>query len=75
DHYVLIDDKLKILSAVKAQWGGDVTTVFPRQGHYAVDPAILHAFPPADLSVDHISDLLDPPILDRLMSLCKRGSR
>ncbi|MCC7215080.1 MAG: HAD family hydrolase, partial [Nitrospira sp.] len=58
DHYVLIDDKLRILSAVKAQWGARVTTVFPRQGHYANDPEALRTFPPADLTMDCIGDLL-----------------
>jgi hypothetical protein len=56
-HYVLIDDKLRILSAVKAIWGARVSTVFPRQGHYATDPLILAQYPPADLQVDRIGDL------------------
>jgi hypothetical protein len=59
DHYVVIDDKLKILSAMKSAWKDRVTTVFPRQGHYASDPSILAAYPPADLSVAHIADLLE----------------
>jgi FMN phosphatase YigB (HAD superfamily) len=59
DHYVLVDDKLRILSAVKASWGRRVTTVFPRQGHYAHDPQILDSYPPADISVDRIGDLLE----------------
>jgi FMN phosphatase YigB (HAD superfamily) len=58
DHYVLVDDKLRILTAVKQAWGARVTTVFPRQGHYAVDPAILSAFPTADISLDRVGDLL-----------------
>jgi hypothetical protein len=56
-HYVLVDDKLRILTAVKAIWGERVTTVFPRQGHYAKDPEILASCPPADFSIDHIADL------------------
>lgn len=59
DHYVLIDDKLKILTAVKSSWKDRVTTVFPRQGHYATDPRLLAAFPAPDLAVSHISDLMD----------------
>ena len=59
EHYVLVDDKLRILAAVKQRWGQRVTTVFPRQGHYAHDPEILAGYPPADLSVDRIGDLLD----------------
>jgi FMN phosphatase YigB (HAD superfamily) len=58
-HYVLVDDKLRILAAVKAAWGPRVTTVFVRQGHYAHDPAILAAHPPADLGIERIGDLLD----------------
>jgi FMN phosphatase YigB (HAD superfamily) len=57
-HYVLIDDKLRILTAVKKVWGDRVTTVFPRQGHYAHDAAALAPFPPADVTVDRIADLL-----------------
>jgi hypothetical protein len=58
DHYVLIDDKLRILTEVKKIWGAKVTTVFPKQGHYANDPKILAEFPPADISVNRIGDLL-----------------
>jgi len=57
-HYVLIDDKLRILAAVKKAWGNRVTTVFPKQGHYAVDPSILAQYPQADLEIDRIGDLL-----------------
>jgi len=58
EHYVLIDDKLRILTAVKKIWGSKVTTVFPKQGHYANDPQILATLPPADVSIAHIGDLL-----------------
>jgi len=58
-HYVLIDDKLHILAAVKKIWGERVTTVFPKQGHYALDPKILAENPPADIEVAKISDLLN----------------
>jgi len=57
DHYVMIDDKLDILTAVKKTWGERVTTVFPRQGHYAHDSTILSAFPPADIELARIEDL------------------
>jgi FMN phosphatase YigB (HAD superfamily) len=53
-HYVLIDDKLRILDAIKQVWGARVTTVFPRQGHYARDAAALAQYAPADVSVEHI---------------------
>jgi FMN phosphatase YigB (HAD superfamily) len=56
-HYVLVDDKLRILEAVKRVWGERLTTVFPRQGHYALDPEIIAQYPSADLTVEHIADL------------------
>jgi len=59
EHYVLIDDKLCILSAVKATWASRVTTVFPRQGHYAMDRQVLARFPPADVTLTRIGDLLN----------------
>jgi len=58
DHYVLIDDKLRILTAVKKVWGERVTTVFPKQGHYALDPKIVAEFPPADIELVGIGDLV-----------------
>ena len=58
DHYVLVDDKLRILTAVKQSWGPRVTTVFPRQGHYATNSKIIAAFPAADITLDRIGDLL-----------------
>ncbi len=58
-HYVLVDDKLRILSAVKDIWKDRVTTVFPRQGSYAHDAKVLSALPPADLTIERIADLLD----------------
>ena len=56
-HYALIDDKLRILAAVKAIWQSRVTTVFVRQGHYALDVEALAQYPPADLTLDRIGDL------------------
>ncbi len=57
-HYVLVDDKLRILTAVKKVWGTRLTTVFPRQGHYADDPKELAMYPPPDIAIDCIGDLL-----------------
>ncbi len=57
-HYVVVDDKLRILTAVKETWGERVTTVLPRQGQYARDPGILASFPPPDLTVERLADLL-----------------
>jgi FMN phosphatase YigB (HAD superfamily) len=59
DRYVLVDDKLRILAAVKEQWAERVTTVFVRQGHYAHDPKVLAEYPDADVSVDRIDQVLD----------------
>jgi FMN phosphatase YigB (HAD superfamily) len=63
EHYVLVDDKVRILTAVKSFWGSRVTTVFVRQGHYAADPKILATYPPADISIEHIGDLLQYDLL------------
>jgi FMN phosphatase YigB (HAD superfamily) len=76
DHYVLIDDKLRILAAVKKIWGERVTTVFPKQGHYAHDPKILAEFPPADIELTEIGDLIAcdlPAFLEK--SAAQRGLR
>ena len=59
EHYVLVDDKLRILTAVKRAWGSRLTTVFPRQGHYARDPKILAENPPADITIERIGDLVN----------------
>ncbi len=57
--YVLVDDKLRILAAVKKVWSSRVTTVFPRQGHYARDPQAAASYPAADVSLERIGDLLN----------------
>jgi hypothetical protein len=62
--YVLVDDKLRILSRVKEIWGRRVTTIFVQQGRYARDPKILASHPPADLSVERIGDLLNLQLRD-----------
>jgi len=58
-HYVIVDDKLRILAAMKEIWGDRLTTVFPRQGHYALDSGNLSAYPPAALTVERIGDLVN----------------
>ena len=66
-HYVLVDDKLRILTAVKKVWGSRLTTVFPRQGHYAHDPHALATYPAADITIERIGDLRGfdlPKLLD-----------
>jgi len=59
EHYVLVDDKLRILTAIKEIWGAKVTTVFPRQGHYAFDEKELAKYPEADITIERIGDLLN----------------
>ena len=58
-HYVLIDDKVRILAAIKAIWGARVTTVFPRQGHYAHDAREIARYAEPDVSIEHIGELLN----------------
>ncbi|HEY3784673.1 MAG TPA: HAD family hydrolase [Steroidobacteraceae bacterium] len=56
-HYVMVDDKLRILTAMKNSWGARLTTVFVRQGHYALDIANISTYPPADVTLERIGDL------------------
>jgi FMN phosphatase YigB (HAD superfamily) len=57
DHYVMVDDKLRLLAAIKSIWKDRVTTVFPKQGHYALDATAIAKYPPADITIDRIGDL------------------
>ena len=61
-HYVMVDDKLRILTAMKGVMQSRLTTVFPRQGHYALDPDVVATYPAADLSIERIGDLLDEDV-------------
>ena len=63
-HYVMIDDKLRILDAMKKIWGERVTTVFPQQGHYATDPEILAQYPHGDIQLKRIADLVHHDLAD-----------
>ena len=76
--YVMVDDKLRLLTAVKDVWGSRLTTVFPRQGHYAHDPKVLTMYPPADITIGHIADLLRydlPALLAAPQSQARRRVR
>ena len=55
----MVDDKLRILAAMKRSWGDRLTTVFPRQGHYALDSKEVTTYPAADITVERIGDLVD----------------
>ena len=58
EHYVLVDDKVRILTAAKEIWRERLTTVFPRQGRYALDPQVA-TYPRPDVTIERIRDLLD----------------
>lgn len=58
-HYVVMDDKRRVLDAIKKAWGDRVTTVFVRQGHYAHDPKVAASYPPADVTLERIAELLN----------------
>ena len=82
DHYVMVDDKLRLLAAIKMIWGRRVTTVFVRQGHYALDPRIRAAYPAADVTVGRIGALLDfdrqtfaPPVAEVARRNIEQGWR
>jgi FMN phosphatase YigB (HAD superfamily) len=73
-HYVMVDDKLRILAAMKTLWRDRLTTVFPRQGHYALDPGNIAEYPAADLTLERIGDLVkwDLPVLLRGATAAER---
>jgi len=56
-HYVMVDDKVRLLAAIKQHWGERVTTIFPRQGHYARDAAEVAKYPEPDIAIDRIGEL------------------
>ncbi len=57
--YVMVDDKLRILAAMKHTWGDRLTTVFVRQGHYANDTALVQSLPPADMTIETIGEIIN----------------
>ncbi len=57
--YVVVDDKIRLLNAIKKVWGDRVTTVFVRQGHYAADAAEIALYPPTDATIEHIAGVID----------------
>jgi FMN phosphatase YigB (HAD superfamily) len=65
--YVMVDDKLRILAAMKKVWGDRLTTVFPRQGHYALDPEAVAAYPAADITIERIGELMSFDLPDLMM--------
>jgi FMN phosphatase YigB (HAD superfamily) len=71
-HYVMVDDKLRILAAMKKVWGDRLTTVFPRQGHYALDPKNISDYRPADISIARIGEVVNYD-LSALLGACPAG--
>ena len=69
-HYVMVDDKVRILAAIKQNWGARVTTIFPRQGHYALDKALVAQYPPPDITLESIGEL-QKYSLDQILSAAK----
>jgi FMN phosphatase YigB (HAD superfamily) len=65
-HYIMVDDKLRILAAMKRSWGARVTTVFPRQGHYALDQRNVDTYPQPQITVERIEDLMSYDLTDFL---------
>ena len=57
EHYVFVDDKLRLLTAIKGVWGKQVTTIFVKQGHYAHDESAIRAYPSADYTIERIADV------------------
>jgi hypothetical protein len=62
--YVMVDDKLRILAAMKNVWGDRLITVFPRQGHYALNPETVAAYPEADITIQRIGELVNYDLSD-----------
>ncbi len=56
DRYVMVDDKVRLLAAIKEYWGERVTTVFPRQGHYALDEKLVAQYPKPDITLERIGE-------------------
>lgn len=75
DHYVVADDKLRVLTAIKQFWGARVTTAFVRQGTYAHDPKVVGAFPAADVTFERVGDLLDCDLLQLRSAPCVEAPR
>lgn len=71
-HYVLVDDKVRILAAIKKRWGTRVTTVFPRQGHYALDAALVEQYPKPDITMERIGELQKYSLQEILTSAAKQ---
>jgi FMN phosphatase YigB (HAD superfamily) len=73
DHYVFVDDKPRLCGAIKAHWGARVTTVFPRQGHYAHDAEEIAKYPTPDVTIERIGELVDWDVAALLAAAARSG--
>lgn len=65
--YLMVDDKVRILTAINEAWGARVTTVFVRQGHYALDEETVASYPAPDVVIESIARLLDDEVFARVV--------
>ncbi len=72
-HYIMIDDKLRLLTSMKESWRERLTTVFVRQGHYALDPRITTEYPPPDVAVERIGDLVNAELAALIVAARPKG--
>lgn len=72
-HYVMVDDKVRILAELKKYWGSRVTTVFPRQGHYALNAAEVARYPRPDITIERIGELQNYS-LEQILAASKLSS-
>jgi FMN phosphatase YigB (HAD superfamily) len=72
-HYVMVDDKVRLLAAIKEYWGEKVTTIFPRQGHYALDVALVEQFAKPDITMERIGELQKYSAVEMLSAAKKTG--
>jgi FMN phosphatase YigB (HAD superfamily) len=56
-HYVAVDDKPNLLAAMKLIMQDKLTTVFVRQGHYALAPGSNSVSPAPDRVIERIGDI------------------
>jgi len=75
EHYVMVDDKVRLLTAIKKHWGKRVTTIFPRQGHYALDQKLIAQFPKPDITLERIGELKNYSLDQILAAASKRRAQ
>ena len=56
-HYVVVDDKPNLLASMKLVLRERLTTVFVRQGHYALAPESNAVQPSPDRVIERIGDI------------------